>query len=181
MPAPTDVDPRRLLPSIDQALQRPELAPLVAAHGREAVLLALRAALGALREGAARGAGGVPGALGSLEADVAERIAAAGRPSLVRVLNATGVVVHTNLGRAPLSREAAARVAEIASSYSNLEYDLESGERGRARGPGSPPPIPTRENALKSGGRGSRETHAEARLREMLGVEAVVVVNNCAA
>jgi L-seryl-tRNA(Ser) seleniumtransferase len=99
----------------------------------------------------------VAAALAGLEADVAERIAAAGRHSLVRVLNATGVVVHTNLGRAPLSREAAARVAEIASSYSNLEYDLESGERG------------------------SRESHAEARLREMLGVEAVVVVNNCAA
>jgi len=157
MPATTDVDPRRLLPSVDQALQRPELAPLVAAHGRETVLQALRKALAALRERAATGDAGLPEALAGLEADVAERIAAAARPSLVRVLNATGVVVHTNLGRAPLSREAAARVAEIASSYSNLEYDLESGERG------------------------SRETHAEARLREMLGVEAVVVVNNCAA
>jgi len=157
MPATTDVDPRRLLPSVDQALQRPELAPLVAAHGRETVLQALRKALAALRERAATGDAGLPEALAGLEADVAERIAAAARPSLVRVLNATGVVVHTNLGRAPLSREAAARVAEIASSYSNLEYDLESGERG------------------------SRGTHAEARLREMLGVEAVVVVNNCAA
>ena len=157
MPATTDVDPRRLLPSVDQALQRPELAPLVATHGREAVLQALRKALAALRERAATGDAGVADALAGLEADVTERIAAAARPSLVRVLNATGVVVHTNLGRAPLSREAAARVAEIASSYSNLEYDLESGERG------------------------SRECHAEARLREMLGVEAVVVVNNCAA
>jgi L-seryl-tRNA(Ser) seleniumtransferase len=157
MPATTDVDPRRLLPSVDQALQRPELAPLVAEHGRETVLQALRKALAALRERAATGDAGVAGALAGLAADVAERIAAAGRPSLVRVLNATGVVVHTNLGRAPLSREAAARVAEIASSYSNLEYDLESGERG------------------------SREIHAEARLRELLGVEAVVVVNNCAA
>ena len=157
MPATTDVDPRRLLPSVDQALQRPELAPLVAAHGRETVLQALRAALAALRERAATGDAGVTGALASLEADVAERIAAARRPSLVRVLNATGVVVHTNLGRAPLSREAAARVAEIASSYSNLEYDLESGERG------------------------TRETHAEGRLRALLGVEAAVVVNNCAA
>jgi L-seryl-tRNA(Ser) seleniumtransferase len=72
-------------------------------------------------------------------------------------LNATGVVVHTNLGRAPLPPEAAARVAEIASSYSNLEYDLERGERA------------------------SREVHAESRLREMLGAEATVVVNNCAA
>ena len=80
MPATTDVDPRRLLPSVDQALQRPELAPLVAAHGRETVLQALRAALAALRERAVTGDAGVTGALASLEADVAERIAAAGRP-----------------------------------------------------------------------------------------------------
>jgi L-seryl-tRNA(Ser) seleniumtransferase len=76
---------------------------------------------------------------------------------LVPVINATGVVVHTNLGRAPLSRHAAARVAEIAASYSNLELDL-------ARG-----------------GRGDREVHAESRLRDLLGVEATAVVNNCAA
>jgi hypothetical protein len=61
MPATTDVDPRRLLPSVDQALQRPELAPLVAAHGRETVLQALRKALAALRERAATGDAGVPG------------------------------------------------------------------------------------------------------------------------
>ena len=157
MSATTGVDPRRLLPSVDQALQQREIAALVVEHGRQTVLLALRDSLAALRERSAAGDAGVPQALASLAADVAGRIAAAARPSLVRVLNATGVVVHTNLGRAPLSREAAARVAEIASSYSNLEYDLASGERG------------------------SRETHAEARLRELLGVEAVVVVNNCAA
>ncbi len=73
------------------------------------------------------------------------------------VINATGVVVHTNLGRAPLSRHAAARVAEIAGSYSNLELDLARGERG------------------------DREVHAESRLRDLLGVEATAVVNNCAA
>ena len=151
MPATTGVDPRRLLPSVDQALQRPELAPLVAAHGRDAVLGALRAALGGLRgRGRGRlraGQAEVADALAGLEVVVAARIAAAGRPSLVRVLNATGVVVHTNLGRAPLSPEAAARVAEIASGYSNLELDLASGERG------------------------AREAHVEARLQELLGVE----------
>ena len=92
-----------------------------------------------------------------LEAAVAAHLERGARPSLVRVINATGVVVHTNLGRAPLSPEAAARVAEIASSYSNLEYDL-----GR-------------------GARGNREEHTEGRLRALLGVEATVVVNNCAA
>jgi L-seryl-tRNA(Ser) seleniumtransferase len=73
------------------------------------------------------------------------------------VINATGVVIHTNLGRAPLSREAAARVAEVAASYSNLEFDLVTGQRG------------------------DREAHAEWRLREILEVEATAVVNNCAA
>ena len=73
------------------------------------------------------------------------------------MINATGVVVHTNLGRAPLSRAAAARVAEIASSYSNLEYDLATGERG------------------------DREAHAESRLRDLLGAEGIAVVNNGAA
>jgi len=157
MPATAGVDPRRRLPSVDQVLQRPELAELVAAHGREAVLRALRAALEARREDAAEPHADAAEPFASLAGDVAARIAAAERPSLARVLNASGVVVHTNLGRAPLSAQAAARVAEIASCYSNLEYDLASGERG------------------------ARETHAESRLRELLEVEAAVVVNNCAA
>ena len=157
MPATTGVDPRRLLPSVDQALQRPELQPLVEAHGRDAVLQALRKALASLREQALPGPDALGEALAGLAEDVAGRIAAACRPSLVRVINATGVVVHTNLGRAPLSAAAAARVAEIAASYSNLEYDL------------------------ASGGRGTREVHAEARLVELIGAEAALVVNNCAA
>ncbi len=157
MPPTTGVDPRRRLPSVDQALQRPEVQALVGAHGRPVVLRALRSTLDDLRRRAAEAPDGLDEAVSRLTGEVAARVEAAGRPSLRRVLNATGVVVHTNLGRAPLSREAAARVAEIASSYSNLEYDLERGERG------------------------DRETHAEARLRELLSVEATVVVNNCAA
>ena len=129
----------------------------MAAHGREAVLGALRAALDARRERAAEAQGDAAPPLADLAEEVAARIAAAVRPALARVLNATGVVVHTNLGRAPLSAEAAARVALIAASYSNLEYDLESGERG------------------------AREAHAVSRLRELLDVDAAVVVNNCAA
>jgi len=86
--------------------------------------------------------------------------AAAGRalrPSLRRVLNATGVIVHTNLGRAPLAAQAAEAAAEAGGSYSNLEYDLESGRRG------------------------SRQTHVEALVRELTGAEAALAVNNCAA
>src|SRR3954449_2356748 len=79
------------------------------------------------------------------------------RPSLRRVLNATGVVVHTNLGRAPRAATARAAVAAAAEGYSNLELDLASGERG------------------------SRQAHAEALLRELTGAEAALVVNNCAA
>jgi L-seryl-tRNA(Ser) seleniumtransferase len=157
MPTTIGVDPRRRLPSVDQALQRPDVQALVGAHGRPAVLRALRSALDDLRRQAAEAPDGLDEAVSALAGEVAARVEAAGRPSLRRVLNATGVVVHTNLGRAPLSPDAAARVAEIASSYSNLEYDLERGERG------------------------DRETHAESRLRELLSVEATVVVNNCAA
>jgi L-seryl-tRNA(Ser) seleniumtransferase len=79
------------------------------------------------------------------------------RPSLRRVLNATGVVVHTNLGRAPLAAEARAAVARAADGYANLEVDLRTGERG------------------------SRQEHVEALLRELTGAEAALAVNNCAA
>jgi L-seryl-tRNA(Ser) seleniumtransferase len=79
------------------------------------------------------------------------------RPSPRRVLNATGVVVHTNLGRAPLALSARAAVAAAAEGYSNLELDLATGERG------------------------SRHDHVEALLREVTGAEAAMAVNNCAA
>jgi L-seryl-tRNA(Ser) seleniumtransferase len=157
MPPTNGVDPRRGLPSVDQVLQGPEIQALVSAHGRPAVLRALRLVLDELRGALTAAPGGLDGAIRGIAGLVAARVTAAGRPSLRRVVNATGVVVHTNLGRAPLSPAAAARVADIASSYSNLEYDLERGERGH------------------------RETHAESRLQALLSVEATVVVNNCAA
>ena len=157
MPPAEGADARRRLPSGDQALLQPELRALAEAHGRIVVRKALREALDELRR---RAAGGGPSGdltLRNLATEVSVRIDRTAAPSLRPVINATGVVVHTNLGRAPLSPAAAARVAEIASRYSNLEYDLELGERG------------------------SRDAHAERRLRAILGVEAAVVVNNCAA
>jgi L-seryl-tRNA(Ser) seleniumtransferase len=94
---------------------------------------------------------------GDLAARVREELADARRPRLRRVLNATGVVVHTNLGRAPLAEEALARVADAARGYSNLEYDL------------------------REGARGSRQDHVAAILRRLTGAESALVVNNNAA
>ncbi len=91
---------------------------------------------------------------GDLAARLREELAAARAPALRRVLNATGVVVHTNLGRAPLAAEALAHVADVARGYSNLEYDLSSGSRG------------------------SRQDHLAAVLRRLTGAEAALVVNN---
>jgi L-seryl-tRNA(Ser) seleniumtransferase len=117
------------------------------------------AAVAAAREVLARAreeitAGHEPGDLvGRLLALAADE----GAPRLRRVINATGVVLHTNLGRAPLSPAAADRVAELAAGYSNLEYDLDAGSRG------------------------SRHDHLAARLRRLTGAEDALVVNNNAA
>ncbi len=97
------------------------------------------------------------GAAEDEQVDLVARARARLRPHLRRVLNATGVVVHTNLGRAPLAAEARAAVAAVANGYSNLELDLAGGERG------------------------SRHAHVEELLRELTGAEAAIAVNNCAA
>ena len=99
-------------------------------------------------------AGGEPG---DLEARLREELAGARRPLLRRVLNATGVIVHTNLGRAPLPAAALERVQEVGRAYSNLEYDLAEGARG------------------------SRQGHTAAILRRLTGAEGALVVNNNAA
>ncbi|HEY6963505.1 MAG TPA: L-seryl-tRNA(Sec) selenium transferase [Gaiellaceae bacterium] len=91
---------------------------------------------------------------GDLALRLRDELAAVRRPAFRRVLNATGVVVHTNLGRAPLAGAAVARVVDTAASYSNLEYDLSSGSRG------------------------SRQDHVASILRRLTGAEAAVVVNN---
>src|SRR5512138_1050492 len=106
-------DSRRLLPSVDQILRTQELRLLVELHGRAAVTGALREALAELRARAAQpDTQDLQTALAGLGGQVAERLERRARPALRRVINATGVVVHTNLGRAPLAAEAAAHVAE---------------------------------------------------------------------
>ena len=146
-------DPRRGLPKMDVLLGRPELAERVAVFGRGPVVGAAREALEASRRAVA-GGGPVPGV-----EELVARVAGALDGALARrtrgVVNATGVVLHTNLGRAPLSAAARAAVAE-AAGYASVEYDLVAGARGR------------------------RGAAAEALAREATGAEAALVVNNAA-
>jgi L-seryl-tRNA(Ser) seleniumtransferase len=143
----------RDIPSIEQLRQRDSMRPLEAAYGRDAVLDALRAEAASMRERIAAGAEPHDVAR-AIETAAAARLAFASRRSLRAVINATGVILHTNLGRAPLCAAAVARVGELASSYTNLEYDLVAGARGR------------------------RDVHAERLLCGLTGAAAAVVVNN---
>ncbi len=138
----------RDLPSVDELLRDERLA----AEPHELAVTAARAVLDRARDEIQVGA--IPEPL--VEAVLAE-LAGARAPALRRVLNATGVLVHTNLGRAPLAAAALARVVEVGGGYSNLEYDLARGERG------------------------SRQDHLAALLRRLTGAEAALVVNNNAA
>ncbi len=124
--------------------------------GRAAVTEALRAEADALRQRLSTGEPHPDDVVGWLEAAVPARLASLTGPSLRTVINATGVILHTNLGRAPLAPAAIARVSALAGA-TNLEYDLEKGTRGR------------------------RDVHAERLLCHLLGAEAAVVVNNNAA
>ena len=145
----------RQIPSIEQLRQRPALRALEAEFGRSALVEALRTAAAALRAAAAGGAAPADPAE-DIERRVPALLASAAAPSLRRVINATGVILHTNLGRAPLPPAAVARVAAL-SGYTNLEYDLDAGRRGR------------------------RDAHAERLICRLTGAEAAVVVNNNAA
>jgi len=145
----------RNLPSVDQLLQRPMAQAWIPVYGRSLVVDALRAVLETARD-AYQADAPLPGtkqllnnALQSLEQWTAS--------SLVTVINATGVILHTNLGRAPLSRAALEAVRAAAEGYSNLEFDLPTGRRG------------------------SRLVHAEQLLKRLTGAEAALVVNNNAA
>ncbi len=148
----TDAGALRSLPSIDELLRRPQVAKWLAEHPRPRVLAALRLAVQAARERILAG--------GKATVDdeaLAQALARVSRPNLRKVLNATGVVLHTNLGRAPLAPQALERIREVAGGYCNLEYDLEEGERG------------------------SRYAPVVGLLRELTGAEDALVVNNGAA
>jgi L-seryl-tRNA(Ser) seleniumtransferase len=120
----------RALPSVDELLQRPSLRPLLSAHPRPLAVAAVRKALADAR---ARALAGDDAPFAEDEVHAALRSLA--RPRLTPVHNATGVVLHTNLGRAPLAPRAVERVAQVAGGYCNLEYDLEAGARGSRYAP----------------------------------------------
>ncbi len=150
-------NPLRALPQVQRLLETPAAASLCAEFGRTAVTQALRDTLQELRE--QLGAGSLVGVpvLSAIIERGAEKLAVRGLRGLRRTINATGIVLHTNLGRAPLAPEAVAAVAEVAGGYCNLEFDLATGRRG------------------------SRTGTVETLLRELTTAEAALAVNNGAA
>jgi len=152
----------RALPSVDELLNHPRAVPFKGLHPRAEVVAAAREALAAARREILAGEGGgtidVPGPQAPTAEDLLTTtealLTAWSAPGLRRVFNLTGVVVHTNLGRSCLPASVTDRVAEVARSYSTLEYDLDAG------------------------GRGTREVHVEALLTRLTGAEAAFVVNN---
>ena len=145
-------DPRRNLPSVSALLERAAVRALLDQAPRSLVVDAVRATIDEARSGAA-----VPRDDQAWAAAITAALQRAQKPSLRPVINATGVVLHTNLGRAPLATAAIEAVQRAASGYTNLEYDIERG------------------------GRGSRYDHCVALLRELTGAEDALVVNNNAA
>jgi L-seryl-tRNA(Ser) seleniumtransferase len=146
----------RSIPSIEQLRQHDAFRGLEAAFGRTALVDALRAEADHVRQQLKEGplAGEIAAVI---ERGVRARLEASYAPSLHHAINATGVIVHTNLGRAPLAASAAERVARLATGYTNLEYDVREGRRGR------------------------RDVHAERLICRLTSAEAAVVVNNNAA
>jgi len=120
------------LPKIDELLLALEKKGAFLQNGRDYLVAATRAVVGELRETILSATGNLTTMpdLDNVVGRIEERLAAIHRFRLRKVINATGVVLHTNLGRSPLCGEAMERLAEVAGSYSNLEYDLEKGERG---------------------------------------------------
>src|SRR5215472_4911663 len=124
----------RELPSVDELLHAPDFAELLALHGPTALTDAIRSVLSRLREQISSGLlnrESLQLALGGLKSAIDAQLRRALSYSLQPVINATGVILHTNLGRAPLAEDALAHVREASRTYSNLEFDIAAGERGK--------------------------------------------------
>jgi L-seryl-tRNA(Ser) seleniumtransferase len=147
-----NVNRLRQIPSVDRLLGLEAVQKLIGAFGRQQTLNALREVLDAVREGVREG-GDVPDD-GALFARASHRLHEQLAPTLRPVINATGVIIHTNLGRAPLSAAARSAMKRVSRGYATLEYDLEAGERGH------------------------RTVHAERLLCQLTGAESALVVNN---
>jgi len=146
----------RQIPAVNEVLNRAALKGLEAHMGRHLVVECTRRVLERLRDRIV--AGSVSSvSLAALEQEIVSEAETAAQFSLRPVINASGVLLHTNLGRAPLAREAVEHLAEVSIRYSNLEYDLEAGERGK------------------------RDVHTERLFCQLLGAEKTLVVNNNAA
>src|SRR5437763_16004195 len=150
-----DQNQLRLLPSIDELLQSTTGQRLTARYSRPSTLRAVPAPLTRGRMDIRQGAS-CP-SFEELLVSAEQSLQREQQPHSRPVINATGVIINTNLGRAPLSQEALQAVQRVAGGYSNLEYELEAGERG------------------------SRHAHVTALLRELTGAEAALVTNNNAA
>ncbi|MEP6620069.1 MAG: L-seryl-tRNA(Sec) selenium transferase [bacterium] len=146
-------DPRRTLPSVSALLESAGVRALLESAPRGVVVDAVRSAIDLVREQG----GAQPTTESQWVATIGALVVEALRPSLRPVINATGIVLHTNLGRAPLATSAIDAITRVASGYSNLEFDLDRGVRG------------------------SRYAHCSALLRELTGAADALVVNNCAA
>ena len=145
----------RALPSVDQLLYDAPIHDLIIRYGRAATVDAIRLVLDEYRELIRKGGEAPMPAL--LHDDVRQRVESIMRPTLFPVINASGVIIHTNLGRAPLSAAAVKATQDVAGVYSNLEYEVVKGERG------------------------SRYAHATRLLTRLTGAEDALVVNNNAA
>jgi L-seryl-tRNA(Ser) seleniumtransferase len=151
-----NTNPFRQLPSVSRLLEHPLLVAARAAHPLNRITAAIAAELDGLRATLTTG-GGVDVAVDRIAEQVVARLTAEVQPTLRPVINATGIVLHTNLGRSPLHDQAARAAYEAARGYLNLELDLATGRRS------------SRQNAVRAG------------LRALTGAESATVVNNCAA
>jgi len=149
----------RRVPSVDELLLRPRLAALCKEVDRAFALDTLRGVLAEVRRDIIAGLTTEERVVEAAEIErrTVEAVESELRPSLQPVINASGVILHTNLGRAPLSLEVIEEFRRVATEYTNLEYDVAAGARGK------------------------RDVHCARLLRRLTGAEAVIVVNNCAA